>query len=81
MKAQKKSKKRVTKAKSPAQILGLERMKLTVKSCNDRAKELRSRVDRGKFKGETAALARRWASWYKAKANALRSQPKRRKAA
>ena len=60
-----------TKKKSPSQILGLTRIKLTSRSCKLRAKELRMGVESGKFKGAKAELARRWANWYASKANQL----------
>lgn len=59
--------------RTPAQILGLQKMKLSVKSCRARAKELRVKVKTGKIKGDNAELARRWANWYSSKANQLAS--------
>lgn len=60
-------------AKKPSEILGLERMeKATVKGCQERAKTLRARVEKGEFKGDKLEMARRWANWYQAKANQLR---------
>lgn len=58
--------------KSPAQLLGLQRMPLTIKSCKERSVFLRNRVESNYYKGETRSLAMRWASWYKAKAKMLR---------
>lgn len=56
-------------SKSPAQILGLERMVLTAKNCRQRAEQLERRVKRGEFKKEEiASLAKRWAAWYRRRA-------------
>lgn len=78
----KKATKKTTKkaARRPAELLGLTRIPLTVKSCRERAKELRGRVEKGKLKGELASMARRWASWYASKANQLQKANQRTKA-
>ncbi len=60
------------KKPSLASRLGLERMELTIKNCEHRAKLLKHRAEKGMYKGELLQKALTHAYWYQTKANSLR---------
>jgi len=59
------------KHKNRQNRLGLERLQsLTPKAARQRVRFLEQRLERGAYKGETAKIAKRWASWYRSFAKA-----------